>query len=430
MSALDRREFLQAGTLTAASLFATRVFAGGAQAESPAEQISAGVIGLSRGLAHVAAILNNSGARLSYICDVDKNRLAGGMKNVEGRLKEKKVDLPTPIGDLRRMLDDPKLDAVFIATCNHWHAPAAILACAAGKHVYVEKPGSHNAWEGEQLVKAARKHQRVVQMGNQRRTWPAIIEAVQKLRDGGIGKVLYARCWYDNARPSIGRGKPAPVPDTLDYALWQGPAPERPYKDNLIPYNWHWHWHYGGGEMANNGIHALDVARWGLDVTYPRTVSYVGGRYHFDDDWETPDTGTAVFDFGGVGCTWEGSSCHPRRPENHPIVAFYGTEGQLHIVGSGYEIYDLKGKKTGEGTGAGGEQDHINNFLDCIRTGKTPNSEIEIGQTSTLLCHLANISYRTGRVIHFDPETRKIQGDAEASQYWKREYRSGWEPVV
>jgi predicted dehydrogenase len=267
-------------------------------------------------------------------------------------------------------------------------------------------------------------------MGNQRRTWPAVIEAVQKLRDGAIGKVTYARCWYDNLRPSIGKGQVTAPPDTLDYALWQGPAPERPYKDNLIPYNWHWHWHYGGGEMANNGIHALDVARWGLGVTYPKTVSYVGGRYHYHDDWETPDTGTAVFDFGGVGCTWEGSSCHPRRPEKHPFVAFYGTEGQLHIVGSGYEIYDIKGAKVGEGKGAGGEQEHIDNFLSCIRTGQTPNSEIEIGQTSTLLCHLSNISYRTGRVIHFDPETRRIVGDRDAEQFWKREYRQGWEPVV
>lgn len=430
MAAVHRREFLQSSTLAAAAVLAPRAFVGAAQVESPSEQITAAVIGCGRGLSHAAAINNSPKARIAYICDVDKNRLKAGMKNVEAKVNDKKVPMPEPIGDLRRALDDPKLDAVFIATCNHWHAIAAIMACQAGKHVYVEKPGSHNAWEGQQLIAAARKHKRVVQMGNQRRSWPAIVEAMEKLRGGAIGKLLYARCWYDASRLSIGTGKTVPVPEHLDFNLWQGAAPERPYKDNLVHYNWHWHWHYGGGEMANNGIHALDVARWGLGVTYPKTVSFTGGRYHFQDDQETPDTATAVFDFGDVGCTWEGSSCHARRPEKHPIVAFYGTEGSLHITDPNYTIYDLKGEKTAEGKGTGGEQGHIDNFLDCIKTGKTPNSEIEIGQTSTLLCHLANISYRTGRVLKFDGEKKTIIDDADAMKLWKRDYRNGWEPQV
>jgi predicted dehydrogenase len=425
MSAFNRRDFLGRSALAAAATLAPRLHVAASQRESPGEPLNCGVMGLGRGLGHVAALLSTSSARLTYLCDVDKNRLAAGMKNVEGRKPEQ---LPTPIGDFRRMLDDPKLDAVFIATCNHWHAPATILACTAGKHVYVEKPGSHNPYEGELMVAAARKNKRTVQMGNQRRSFPAIIEGIDKLRAGAIGKVLYARCWYDNLRPSIGKGQPAPVPAHLDYDLWQGPAPERPYKDNLIHYNWHWHWHYGGGELANNGIHALDVARWGLGVDYPTTVSFVGGRYHFDDDQETPDTGTAVFHFGSVGCTWECSSCHPRREEKHSFVVFYGSEGTLHITGAGYVIYNLKGEKTEEGNGDGGDLVHIQNFLDCIRSGEKPNSEIEEGQKSTLLCHLGNISYRTGRIIHFDPQTRKIIGDAEAQALWRREYRPGWEP--
>lgn len=434
MPLLDRREFLQTSTLAAAAALASRAHVAEAQNDSPSEQISAAVIGLGRGLAHAQALLAAPNARIAYLCDVEKNRLTQGMKNVEAKITEKnlKQSLPNPISDLRRALDDPKLDAVFIATCNHWHAPATILACAAGKHVYVEKPGSHNAREGQLMVAAARKHRRIVQMGNQRRTFPAIQEAVEKLRSGAIGKVLYARCWYNASRPSIGKGKPAPVPENLDYSMWQGPAPERPYKDNLIPYNWHWHWHWGGGELANNGIHALDVARWGLGVDYPVAVSFLGGRYTYDDDQETPDTGVAVYHFAnGVGCSWEVSSCHPRKEEKQPMCIFYGTEGTLHITDPGYVVYDLKGNKTGlENKGDSAFQPHVNNFLECIRTGKAPNSEIEEGQKSTLLCHLGNISYRSGRMIHFDPAKKEIVGDKDAAALWGREYRLGWEPQV
>lgn len=431
---LPRREFLQSGISAASTLAAaawlTPTLHIGAYQESPAEQIQAGVIGLGRGLAHAAAILKSPAANLRYICDVDQNRLEGGLKNVAEGVKAKGADMPTPIQDLRRMLDDPKLEAVFIATSNHWHAPAAIMAINAGKHVYVEKPGSHNAWEGEMVVKAARKHQRQVQMGNQRRTWPGVRQGIAKLQAGAIGTVRHARCFYDSARGTIGRGKAVPVPPNLDFDLWQGPAPERPYVDNLVHYNWHWRWHWGGGELANNGIHALDVARWGLGVDLPKTVSFTGGRYYFDDDQETPDTGVAVFDFGHVGCTWDVSSCQPRRDLKQPLCAFYGTEGELHIDGSGYTLYDLAGKQVEKVGGDGGEAEHIQNFLDAIRKGTPLNSEIEVGQTSTLLCHLGNISYRTGRTLHFDPATRKIIGDDEAMTHWKRDYRQGWEPVV
>ncbi|GIX03549.1 MAG: NADH-dependent dehydrogenase [Planctomycetaceae bacterium] len=425
MEKLTRRDFFGQSALTAAATLAPAMFVAARQSDSPGEPINCGVMGLGRGMAHVASILDSPQARLKYVCDVDRRRLEAGMKNVENR---RVTHMPTPLSDFRRMLDDPHLHAVFIATCNHWHAPATIMACAAGKHVYVEKPGSHNPHEGELMVAAARKYRRVVQMGNQRRSWPAIIEAIDKLRAGAIGRVLYARAWYNNQRGSIGKGKHVPVPDYLDYDLWQGPAPERPYKDNLIPYNWHWHWHYGGGELANNGIHALDLVRWGLGVDYPLKVSYIGGRFHYDDDQETPDTGTAAFHFGSVGGTWECSSCLPRREEKHPFVAFYGSEGALHIVGTGYVIYDLKGEKVAEGRGEGGDLIHIKNFLECIASGKKPNSEIEEGQKSTLLCHLGNISYRVGRTIYFDPQTRKIVNDHEAMNYWQREYRPGWEP--
>ncbi len=426
---LTRRDFLQTSTLAAAAALATHVHAANQPAESPSEVLNCGVMGLQRGLAHVGRILESTKqAKLTYLCDVDQKRIDSAMKRVESQNKDAK---PTPVQDFRRMLDDKSLDCVFIATCNHWHAPAAILACKAGKHVYVEKPGSHNAREGELMIEAARKYKRVVQLGNQRRTWPSMREAIEKLHAGAIGKVRYARCSYKSERGPIGHGKPAQVPENLDWALWQGPAPDREYLDNIVHYNWHWRWHWGGGELANNGPHAIDIARWGLNVTYPKTISHVGGRYHFDDDQETPDTGNALFDFGHCGLAWDYSSCHAFRDQKLPMVHFSGDDGSLHIHESPtYQFYDKLGKPTEKGSSDGGEGDHIRNFLTCVRSGETPNSEIEIGQTSVLLCHLGNIAYRTGRVINFDPETRKIVGDDEATKLWSREYRPGFEPTV
>ena len=429
---VDRRQFLQSSTLAAAATLAPALFNNVSAQESPSEVLNAGVIGTGRGMAHANAVINGKGVKLNYVCDVDQKRLDIAMKTVTDKGAKAQG-----ITDFRRMLDDPKLDVVFIATCNHWHAPATIMACAAGKHVYVEKPGSHNAREGELMVAAARKHKRVVQMGNQRRTWPGVREGIAKLGEGLIGKVLYARCWYISNRGTIGKGMQVPVPETLDYSMWQGPAPEKPYLDNLVHYNWHWRWHWGGGELANNGIHGLDVARWGLGVEYPTQVSFLGGRYHFDDDQETPDTGAAVYHFGGdgvgtgKGITWDVSSCHPRREEKNSFVTFYGDAGSLHIDGgSSYTAYDLKGTEIAKGSGGGGEQEHIQNFLDCIKSGQTPNSEIAEGQKSTLLCHLGNISYKLGRMVKFDPATKTIVGDKDAEAMWGREYRKGWEPVV
>ena len=382
----------------------------------------------------IKAILEIPDVEIAYVADVDQTAVAKGLELVA---KANGPSKPKGVQDFRRILDDRNVDALFVAAPNFWHTPAAILACAAGKHVYVEKPGSHNARESQWIVAAARKHRRVVQMGNQRRSWPVIIEAMTKLHQGVIGRVLTARTWYSNSRPSIGRGKPVAVPAHLDYSLWQGPVPERPYVDNLAPYNWHWRWHWGGGEMGNNGVHALDLARWGLGVDAPKRVTFTGGRYHFEDDQETPDTGVATFDFGHCLATWECSSCHPRTNDNLDIVRFYGEKGMMAIVGPAskvmephYKVFDLKGVEVESKAGAGTDRMHIENFLNCIRDGKTPNSEIEEGQKTSLLCHLANISYRVGRTVQYDAEARQIVGDAEAMKLWGREYRKGWEPVI
>src|SRR6185503_8118428 len=395
----NRRDFVKRSTVFSFGLAAAPLVSRVRAADSPGEKLRVGVMGLGRGMGHVKALQGLANVEVAYLADIDDARLAIGQKAFADKEKS-----PKGVKDFRRILDDKNVDAIFIAAPNFWHTPAAVLACSAGKHVYVEKPGSHNARESEMIVAAARKHKRVVMMGNQRRSSPAIQEAVQKLHEGVLGKVLYARCWYDNARASIGRGKQVPVPANLDYSVWQGPAPERPYVDNVVHYNWHWRWHWGGGELANNGIHYLDVARWGLGVELPTRITCNGGRYHYDDDQETPDTTIATFHFGDKGIMWDGSSCNPRKIEKHPAVTWYGEKGMMTQEGNGYKIFDDAGKQIGEGNGPGGDTVHMGNFLDAVRGKAKPNSEIEVGQTSTMLCHLGNIAYRTGHTINFDPK--------------------------
>ncbi|MCI0641829.1 MAG: Gfo/Idh/MocA family oxidoreductase, partial [Gemmataceae bacterium] len=321
------------------------------------------------------------------------------------------------------------VDIVVVATCNHWHAPGTIAACNAGKHVYVEKPCSHNPREGELMVQAARKHKRHVQMGNQRRSWPRVIEAMDELRKGVIGRVYFAQAWYTNNRPSIGRGKEGPPPKSLDYDLWQGPAPRRPYRSNYLHYNWHWFWHWGNGELGNNGVHSIDLCRWGLGVNYPIKATSAGGRYRYEDDQETPDTHVVSFEFEGRKMiSWEGLSCSRPRPVDH--VRFHGENGILSMTDSEYVITDAARKEVRRVPIVTGDAMHVENFLNAIRNNTRLNSEIEEGHKSTLLCHLGNIAQRTGRTLHCNAANGHIDNDKAAMGYWSREYEKGWEPRV
>jgi predicted dehydrogenase len=378
-------------------------------------------------MGHVSALLEIPDTEIAYLAEVDPARLAKGLDAVT----KKQASPCKGVGDFRTFLDDKDLDAVFIAMPNFWHTPAALLCLQAGKHVYVEKPGSQNPHEGEMLVAGAKKYNRLVQMGNQRRT--VMREAIAALQGGIIGTPHYGRGFYYNARVSIGQGSPT-ADRGIDMNLWQGPVPDdghdiRPF----VHYNWHWFWHWGNGEIGNNGIHGLDVLRWGLGVEYPLRVTYNGGRYCYKDAQETPDTACAVYDCGNVGFAWEQSSCQPRKGEKPPgTIIFYGDQGLLAATETSYTILDNDGKTVNEvKTKFHGEDiPHMSNFLDAIRGNGTLNSPIEEGQKSTLLCHLGNMAYRTGSMIHFDPATRRIVGNPEADKLWQRTYRPGWEPKV
>ena len=394
------------------------------------DKVVIGVMGVNgRGKALAAGMASQPNAEVGYICDVDERAAASAAKVVESKQQGK---APKTVTDFRRILDDPSIDVLVCAAPNHWHAPATILGCAAGKHVYVEKPCSHTAHEGELAVEASRRHNRVVQVGTQRRTWPAIAKGIRAVHEGLIGETLYARCWYNNRRGPIGKGQRVAVPAWLDWELWQGPATRQPYQDNVVHYNWHWFWHWGNGELGNNGIHGIDVARWGLDVKYPTRVSATGGRYRFDDDQQTPDTMMVSMDFPeGKTITWEGLSWSPLGPHDEMFgISLHGTEGSLVIRGSGYTHFSMRNEELKAESGAAGDASHLADFLDAIRTGRHPNADIEKSHRSTLLCHLGNIAYRTSSVLHTDPTNGHILDHPEAEAMWSKEYASGWEPKV
>ena len=425
---ITRRSALKSTALLAAGT-ALSSFQNLRAADAAGRKLRVAVVALGRGLAHVQALLTLPDVEITYIAEVDPKRLASGAKTISA----KQSSICEGVTDFRRILDDKTVDAIFIATPNFWHTPAALLAMQAGKHVYVEKPGSHDPHEAEMIVAAQKKYGRLVQMGNQRRTW--MKEAIEALHGGAIGNAHFGRAFYYNTRKAIGQGA-LKADEGLDMNLWQGPVPDDTKHEmkNYAHYDWHWLWHWGNGELGNNGIHTLDILRWGLQAEYPERVTYNGGRYWHEDKQETPDTGTAVYDFGKKGgCEWVQSSCHPRNAEK-PLaeIIFYGDNGTMAINRDSWTIFDPAGKETGKGKGkGGGDAAHIGNFLDAIRGNGTLNSPIEEGQKSTMLCHLGNIAYRTNTVVRCDTATGKLIANPAGEKLWQRPaYRPGWDVKI
>jgi predicted dehydrogenase len=412
-----RRVFLGSLAASAAATpLDTRLARGSARAGNTLRLAVLGVNGRGHDLASSFATAGD--CQVVALCDPDTRTFARALED----LARASDSAPTPRveQDFRRILDDPAIDAVAIATPDHWHALLTILACQAGKDVYVEKPVSHNVVEGRRMVEAARKHDRIVQAGTQRRSARSIQDAIAHVHAGGIGRVAYARSWIHQKRGSIGRVAASPPPAELDWALWQGPAPEQPFHANRVHYGWHWFWNYGTGELGNNGIHGLDLARWGLQVDAPLAVTSGGGKFHFDDDQEVPDTQTVVWEFPHASLVWEHRMWSAHGDEGSSFgVAFHGDKGTLVISDKGWRVED--------GDAAGGpptplQEPHIADFLDAVRARRRPNADIEVGHLSTRLCHLGNIAHRTGKKLAFDAATESFPHEPEASALLGRAY--------
>ena len=445
MKANSRRDFLKKTTAASAAITVGGVLPG-LSAKSYGrvyganETVRVSVMGVhSRGKALAKNFARQKGCDVLHICDVDSRTIPICQEEVA-----KVQDLKTKgFGDFRKSLESKEIDAMVIATPDHWHAPAALMAVQAGKHVYLEKPSSHNPAEGEILVKATEKYNRVIQLGTQRRSFPVVIEGIKKIQDGIIGRPYFGRCWYANNRGTIGTGKAVPVPEWLNWDLWQGPAPRKEYKDNIVHYNWHWRWIWGTGEALNNGTHVVDLLRWGFNVDYPTRVSSDGGRYRYEDDWQTPDTQVITIDFNDkVTMSWEGRSCNgmPEMKTGAGAI-FYGEKGSVFFPGGNdYTVYDLDGnvvkkEDSGKALDTGNlvspfndlDAYHINNFFDGIRKGRTVlHADIAEGVKSTLLVQLGNIAQRVGHSLEIDPRNGHIK-DQDAQIYWSRIYEKGWE---
>jgi predicted dehydrogenase len=425
MSTSHRREFLRAAGAAAIATAAHPIL--GAN-----DRIRVGIIGLGgRGNNHMTSYAAIQTSEVAGLCDVNQAARERGVALIQ----KLRGNRPKEYQDMRQMFEDKDIDAVSMATPNHWHSLGTIWAVQAGKDVYCEKPASHNIFEGRKMTEAARKYKRMVQIGSQSRSKPHMIKAVQLLREGVIGKVYMAKGLCYKRRKSIGVTPAEPVPAGVNWDMFLGPAPMRPFTQNRFKYNWHWFWDTGNGDIGNQGIHEMDIARWGLGVDLPTNAVSTGGKYVYVDDQETPNTQLATFDYGDKQIVFEvrgiitgGESSFQPRGNATVGVVFYGGDGYMVLSGGGFSVYKGEDRQLTmeEKPAPGDTKEHIENFLAAVRSRKHTDlsADVEIGAKSMELVHLANISYRLKRAIQYDYASMTIKNDPEAAKLLTREYRA------
>ncbi len=432
MKPLTRREFIGKTALTAAALGSVgSPFIRSARAGEPGanEKIHLGVIGCGgMGQVDLTDFVANPDVECVVICDLDDARLAKGLEICEKAGRRR----PATVKDFRRVLERKDVDAVLVATPDHWHALPAVLACQAGKDVYVEKPLAKTIDEGRAMVEAVKRHNRIAQMGSQWRSCAHIIEAAELVHSGKLGKVSLVRGWaYLDWLPTVGHKPDCAPPAGIDYDLWLGPAPKRPFNPNRFHFNFRWFWDYAGGLMTDWGVHLINMQQMGMGLDAPKTVSSCGGKFTFDDDSETPDSQVTVYEFPSYQMIWEHRAGLNNGLNGRPWgVQWSGTEGTIILNDQGYEIIsEKKGEKLDSGRKASSGNPHpahVRNFLDCVKSRQQPVLNLETGQHVSTLAHLGNIAYRTGRKIVWDGAKEKVVGDHEADQLVGVKYRKPW----
>ena len=440
----QRREFIKKSAMGAAALTLGPMASSAKSYQrilGANERLQVAIFGCYRRFGALAPSLSQlPNVDITYVCDVDSRRQQKGVDQV----KKLTGTAPKAEKDLRKILEVSDIDAVFHATPDHWHAPGTWMSLDAGKHVYVEKPCSHNPREGELLMALQKKYGKVVQMGNQQRSAPESREIIQEIHNGAIGEAFMAIAFYSNARGRVPAAKKTSPPDYLDWELFQGPAPRTDFINILDDYMWHWYWNWGTAETGNNATHELDISRWALQVNYPQSVQVNAGKYHFKDDpWTMYDTMDATFVFpGNKTIKWDGKSRDGYNTYGSGRGAIiYGSEGSVFVNRGGYKLYDRAGKMIREkkagsneastALGGGGDMTtiHVNNFLDAVRGKVKQNSDIVDGAISTHMCHYANISYKEGNAkLDIDPVTGHFKKKKIMKKHWGREYQKGWEP--
>jgi predicted dehydrogenase len=395
------------------------------RAKGANEKVTLALIGGRNQGRGVALRAIRQGAHIKTFCDIDEAILSKVSPDLE---KEQKRN-PASAKDYRRVLEDKDIDAVIVATPDHWHTHITLLACQAGKDIYIEKPLCQTIREGQMIRDAARKYNRIVQLGTQSRSAEHIQEAVEYIGSGKLGKVCLIKAWMCQVRDTIGRPPDGPPPASVDYDVWLGPAPRKPFNSNRFHYNWRFFWDYGNSELGNQGIHKLDVGLWviaklrGFENCIPKRVSTSGGIYWLNDAKEVPDTEIVTWDFGDMMLSWELNSFQNFQPPEgtRSGIAFYGPDAALIIGSKGWQVRYKNGEPGPSVAERGGS--HEKHFLDCVKSRQRPNADVEIGRRSTMLCHLGNISYHLRREVHFDPKTETFGDDKTANAYLTKEYR-------